>query len=88
MRPLAISKATRHLGPPAGVDREDCGNLMIRDLPSPLGNNMWSAWEPSAEELQILNTGGRVYLAIAGSAHPPVIVTAGHKLLPQDEDPE
>ena len=84
MTPLAIEKATRLLGPPAGVDSADCGNLMIRDVPCALGNNMWSAWEPTAAELEILNTGGKVYLAIAGTQHPPVVVVAGHILLPED----
>jgi hypothetical protein len=84
MVPLAIEKATRRLGPPEGVDSSDCGNLMIRDAGGNLGNTMWSAWEPTAAELAVLNSGGKIYLGIVGLQHPPIILAAGHMLFQDD----
>lgn len=77
MIPVRIEHATRVLGPPEGVGREDCSSLAIRDIPSPLGNQMWSAWEPTPEELLQLRRGARLFLVITGVAHPMVCLCVG-----------
>jgi len=33
---------------------------------------MTSCWQPSQEDLALLNNGGCVYLGILGASHPPV----------------
>jgi hypothetical protein len=37
---------------------------------------MLSRWEPTPDELEILNAGGSVELSIVGRAHPPVSLIA------------
>lgn len=37
---------------------------------------MTSAWEPTPAELAALNAGGKVYLRVVGTEHPPVMVYA------------
>jgi hypothetical protein len=82
-----IPRATRWLGAPAGWQPEeqgDCAHLAIRDMtingdvPS-----MHSLWEPTPEELECLNAGGKVRLIVVGTAHPPVAVSVD--LPPRDE---
>lgn len=41
------------------------------------GPIMVSCWQPSAEELELLNAGKPVRLTIAGTSHPPVMVDVG-----------
>lgn len=36
---------------------------------------MISAWEPTPEDLRILNEGGKIYLAVFGKSHPPVLMS-------------
>lgn len=42
----------------------------VVDVPS-----LVSAWRPSGEELELLNSGGYVQLRILGVTHPPVMLT-------------
>ena len=81
---LAIHGATRRLGAPKGVGSDDCSQLAIRDIPSPLGNQMWSAWELTPSELELLNAGARIYLIITGAHHPMVCLAVGTHI---DGDP-
>lgn len=37
---------------------------------------MTSCWEPTPAELEALKNGGKVYLRIVGTGHPPVMVYA------------
>jgi hypothetical protein len=39
-------------------------------------NGMTSAWEPTPQELKLLNAGGKVYLRVLGNGHPPVAIWA------------
>ena len=80
MRPLAIEHCTRRLGPPPGVSDKDCLTLHIRDVATPFGNQMWSAWEPTPRELALLAGGAKIYLGITGAAHPMVMLAVGTHL--------
>ncbi len=77
MIPVRIEDATRVLGPPEGVGKDDCSSLAIRDIASPFGNQMWSAWEPTPADLALLNQGARLFLVITGVAHPMVCLAVG-----------
>jgi hypothetical protein len=46
---------------------------------------MTSCWEPTPAELEALNNGGKVYLRIVGTGHPPVMVYA---LGPATQEPQ
>lgn len=72
-----IEGATRYLGAPPSVDKEDCSSLAIRDIPSRWGNQMWSVWEPTPKELEQLAGGAKLYLIITGIAHPMVALCVG-----------
>lgn len=71
MTPLNIRNATRRLGPPAGY--ENIGHLSIRELGNPAEGSGYceSAWEPTPDELAMLNRGGSVILRVVGW-QPPV----------------
>lgn len=77
MIPVRIEHATRVLGPPEDVGKEHCCSLAIRDIPSQFGNQMWSAWEPTPQELQLLQRGARLFLVITGVSHPMVSLAVG-----------
>lgn len=77
MIPARIQGATRVLGAPTGWTPETsgpCRGLPIRDGSAGDVPVMESAWEPTPAELAALNAGGKVYLRIVGSGHPPVMV--------------
>lgn len=42
------------------------------DLGDRTVDGMTSAWEPTPQELAMLNAGGKVFLQVLGSIHPPV----------------
>jgi hypothetical protein len=80
MIPVRVSGCTRVLGAPPGWTPEssgDCCGLAIRDEASGDMPCMVSAWEPTPAELAALNAGGRVFLRVVGTGHPPVMVYAG-----------
>lgn len=59
---------TRELGKSQGFR-----GLPVRDEHLEDGSPvMISAWEPTPQELAILNAGGKVMLSVMGTAHPPV----------------
>lgn len=79
MMPARIAGCTRTLGAPAGWTPETsgpCCGLPIRDGLSGDVACMTSCWEPTPGELAALNAGGKVYLRILGTRHPPVMVYA------------
>ena len=81
-----VEGATRQLGAPTGVSDSDCGVLHIRDVASPLGNQMVSCWHPTPREITLLAGGAKVYLFIYGSAHPMVALAVGTHLVDPDSD--
>lgn len=72
MRPLLIANATRVLA----ENQDQYYALAIRDEQVNGLNQMTSVWEPTPEELAMLNAGGAVRLTILGSGHPPVMLSA------------
>lgn len=70
MIPLKIRGATRTLG----KAQDEYRTLFVRDEQSPYGNVMYSVWEPTPKQLEVLNKGGAIKLGIVGEAHPPVML--------------
>jgi hypothetical protein len=77
MNPVRILGFTRELA----KGQPEYLNLCIRDeaalIMGQAGvpvecNAMVSAWEPTPQQLAMLNAGGRVHLRILGVQHPPV----------------
>ncbi len=66
-----IDGTTRVLGKSQGYL-----GLPIRDDVDPGSGQpcMLSSWEPTPEELEALNAGGKVTLRVLGSGHPPVML--------------
>lgn len=86
MMGLRIPQHTRWLGAPLGWEPEkdgDCAHLAIRDM-TINGNvpSMHSLWEPTPDELERLNAGGKVRLIVVGISHPAVSLSVD---LPQQE---
>ena len=82
MIPARVEGCTRALGAPPGWTPEtsgDCGCLRIRDEMNGDLPVMVSAWEPTPAELAVLNAGGKVYLSVVGTGHPPVWIWAGDR---------
>lgn len=71
-----IKGARYNLGAPPNWDSSqdgDCGHLWVRVSKHGPGNLLWeSAWEPTPEELALLNAGGSVVLSVVGLGQPPV----------------
>lgn len=64
------------LGAPAGMPIDRCRALPItRIVYEPSGTPaVVSYWQPSAEQLRLLNEGRAVWLSVWGRAHPPLAV--------------
>lgn len=78
MIPKRIEGATRYLGAPLGWqpdDDGDCAHLAIKQEFNP--PRMSSAWEPTPDELARIAAGAHVVLTVAGSGHPPVMLSVG-----------
>ena len=79
MIPARIADTTVVIGEPIGWDKDrdgPCAGLPIRISMSEGHPIMESAWEPTPAELAALNNGGKVYLRVVGSSHPPVMLYA------------
>ena len=74
-----IDGHTRDFGAPVDWNGEDtsCGALPVRDVITPEGPFMISAWEPSPEELEALLRGETIKLWLRGEVHPVVALTVG-----------
>ena len=70
-----IEGVTRILGKSQGYL-----GLPIRDQTLGGAKVMVSAWEPTPEELQRLNSGAKVEVIILGTGHPPIRVEVGKGL--------
>lgn len=66
-------------------DQPEYARLPIRDEPCDVAvgdaviaqvNAMVSAWEPTPQEVKALVAGGKVYLRVVGTQHPPVAIWA------------
>lgn len=79
MIPKRHPETTRWLGAPRGWEPSEhgtCGHLAVADVQHPAGQAMLSRWEPTPDELALLNAGGAVELSVVGSVHPPVSLIA------------
>lgn len=81
MIPRRIHGFNRMLGAPLGWDKErdgSCSGLAVRVVGDPRDGlnhvQCKSAWEPTPEELALLNAGGSVILTIVGG-QPAVMIT-------------
>lgn len=76
MKPVVHASNNDILKAPPGVKPEDCQPLPItRIVFHPSGRaGVMSYWQPSPEELKLLNEGRPVYLSSWGNTHPPVIL--------------
>lgn len=76
-----IEKCTRELGKPSDWETRNsenhCAILPIRDVRTPDGPFMVSAWELTPDELRSLQAGATLKLWIRGTAHPVVALTVG-----------
>lgn len=81
--------ATRVLGAPPNWNEAKhgiCGTLPIRDWRAENGvNYMISTWEPTQDELALLQAGAPVLLWVVGVQHPPVSLTVGALAEPESE---
>lgn len=74
MIPKRISGATLYMGAPKDWQLEkdgNCAHLAVRVVE---GNIFQSAWEPTPEELAMLNAGGSMVLSVVGG-QPPVMLS-------------
>lgn len=76
MIPAHVEHSTRTLGKPKDWDESKgpCMGLPIRDLATPHGNCMVSAWTPSPAEVAAINRGEPVLLFVFGLCHPVVSI--------------
>lgn len=74
-----IDGATKVFGAPADWkdDGSSCVGLPVREVETEQGMFMVSAWEPTPEELKLLQEGVSVLLWIRGVNHPVVALTVG-----------
>lgn len=69
-----IRGATAVLGTPKEWDKDRHGNCT--SFPVRIADGVCqSAWEPTPEELRMLNAGGFVVLSVVGGRLPPVMLT-------------
>lgn len=80
-----IQGATKNWGAPADWKPEQgvCGGLPAKVAITSAGPMWESAWEPTPEELKLLNEGGSIHLFVG--AHPHPVVKLGVFKLVEDE---
>lgn len=73
MRPVRILGFTRELA----KGQDEYSNLCIKDEIVDVEGvgvcaSMVSAWEPTPQQIAMINAGGRIHLRILGEVHPPI----------------
>lgn len=66
-----IGKSQGYIGLPL---RDEVINCSVDGPGTP---SMVTAWEPTPDELALLNAGAPVLLRVLGTGHPPVMLTVG-----------
>lgn len=66
-----IGKAQGYRGLPLRDGVTNC-SVSGQDTPT-----METAWQPTPAELILLNAGANIHVMLAGSVHPPIIVSVG-----------
>lgn len=78
MNIIKIRGATRVLGMSQGYLglplRDELINCAVDGEGTP---SMVTAWEPTPNELALLNAGAHILLRVIGTAHPPVMISVG-----------
>lgn len=79
MNPVQHPSNNDVLGAPPGVSIEECRPLAITRVRYRMPNGgaipgVVSYWQPTAEQLALLNEGKPVYLSAWGATHPPVVL--------------
>jgi hypothetical protein len=75
-----ISGATNFLNKPKNWDGKLNGHCVVLPIRKETINNMQflvSAWEPTPDELDLLNRGAAIQLYIGGNSHPVVALSVG-----------
>ena len=75
--PLRIENCTRVLGKPEDWKNDNCFSLHIRDVITPDGPFMVSAWELTQKEMLELALGHSLKIWIMGKNHPVIGITVG-----------
>lgn len=84
MNPGRINQATRDLGPPPGVNENECDRLWIKDIDDGRFTAMQSAWIPTAEEIDALMQGKPIILTVFSTVHPMISLgVASEHLIPE-----
>lgn len=76
MQPIQHPTNNDVLAAPPGVSADECRALYITRLLYQPSNTpaVVSYWQPSAEQLRLLNAGKPVWLSIIGYTHPPLAI--------------
>lgn len=76
MRPTQHPSNNAVLGAPPGATIDECRALPITRILYQPGNSaaVVSYWQPTAEQLELLNAGKPVWLSVMGTTHPPVAI--------------
>lgn len=76
MRPTQHPSNNDVLRAPQGVSVESCRSLAITRVlyGAERMPGVISYWQPSAEELALLNDGRAVYMSCWGGTHPPIAI--------------
>lgn len=77
MKPFQHPSNNDVLAPPSGVSSAECRPLPITRIWFDMPNGghqpgVISYWQPTPEELALLNAGRPLYLSFVGLTHPPV----------------
>lgn len=81
MNPIRHHTSNDVLRPPAGMSRDECRALYITRIvyASPDDENkrmpgVISYWQPTPQQLALLNQGAPVFLSCLGATHPTVAI--------------
>jgi len=74
MKAIEHPTTTRDLGAPQGWDQRklSCGSLPISDSHMAGVPCMYSYWQPTSEEIELIKQGAVIQLGVVGQGHPPV----------------
>lgn len=61
------------LGPPKGVSKEECNTVPATLMAEP--TMIATFWQPTPDELALLNANGRICLFVWGDQHPMVAMS-------------
>lgn len=83
-----IRNAVKNWGAPSNWHPEMgvCGALPTAYEKGPGGAEFWvSAWEPTPEDLALLNAGGSIHLGVSANVYPVVFMRVHLETEPEDD---